>query len=73
MLKKIKLIWFVLLLLGFILFEGIAIVTPAVAKNRVPKITFSAGTPINQGGEIVGCRCPKLSGACVCEYDNTAS
>ncbi len=66
-----KLIWVVFLLLGFSLFEGIAIVTPAAAKAQ-PKIKFSAGTPINQGGVIVGCRCPKLSGACVCEYDNAA-
>lgn len=68
MLKKIKLIWVVFLLLGFSLFEGIAIVTPVAAKDQVPKIKFSAGTPINQGGLIVGCKCPKLSGTCICEY-----
>ncbi|MCK4372409.1 MAG: hypothetical protein KAW61_04645 [candidate division Zixibacteria bacterium] len=34
--------------------------------------TFSAGSWIIQGGETVGCSCPRDKGPCVCEYNNAS-
>jgi len=57
----------VLILLGIFLFEGAVMIAP-VAATDLPAPTFSAGDWINQGGQIVGCKCPKLRGPCICEY-----
>jgi len=53
--------------LALFLFESAVIVAPAKATN-LPAPTFSAGDWITQGGQTVGCKCPKLKGPCVCEY-----
>ncbi|MFZ5980883.1 MAG: hypothetical protein ACOYVF_09660 [Candidatus Zixiibacteriota bacterium] len=65
--KKSLTILMALFLLTIFFIEGAVMVAP-VAATTAPAPTFSAGDWINQGGQIVGCKCPKLKGPCVCEY-----
>ncbi len=48
---------------------GTAILSSSVSAEEDPSAgTFSAGDTIIQGGLIVGCKCPKLRGPCVCQF-----
>jgi hypothetical protein len=65
--KTVKYAIVVMALLTFFFLEAAMIASPTRATD-LPAPTFSAGDWINQGGQTVGCKCPKLSGPCVCEY-----
>jgi hypothetical protein len=48
---------------------GTAILSSSVSAEEAPGAgTFSAGDTIVQGGLVVGCKCPKLRGLCVCQF-----
>ncbi|MDX9858831.1 MAG: hypothetical protein RBT76_13650 [candidate division Zixibacteria bacterium] len=66
--KSIKCIAIVCLVCAFAALNGTALF--AKADVRKPKVQFSAGDQLIQGGQIVGCMCPKDTGPCVCQYNN---
>ncbi|HWO58132.1 MAG TPA: hypothetical protein VNN55_11265 [bacterium] len=68
--KKAGVVLGVLLVLSIIVLDGVALLTATTARATDGGSTFSAGDVINQGGQIVGCRCPRLRGPCVCQYDD---
>ncbi len=69
--RRLRQLCAVVLVLSLLLVEGWVLAMPSVAKDNVPTpnpdVTFMAGDPINQGGFMVGCSCPKTSGSCVCQ------
>lgn len=69
--RRIRQLCAVVLFLSLFMVEGLILTMPSVADSSIPRpnpdVTFMAGDPINQGGFIVGCSCPKTKGACVCQ------
>lgn len=56
----------ILLILCLIVANGVALLSSAQAN--VGPILYSAGEKIYRDGQVIGCRCPKDIGECICEW-----
>jgi hypothetical protein len=65
----------VLLVLALAVFNTLALLADAREATVTPntKKKFMAGDQITQGGDIVGCLCPRTSGPCVCAIEESTT
>lgn len=69
--KKVKIFFAIMLVALFSIVNLSALFTPAHANMPSNnEVTFMAGSWITQGGVVVGCKCPRLKGPCVCQIEN---